>query len=264
MVNCVNAGCVRYYVASCEKFVQHSYFDHGVPSPVLFWLGDARGSMKVTELKAELAARGHDTKGIKSVLLDRLKDALREEIATEKSMPIEQVADSEVAAKMVELDQRYASDGASAQPSAAATATASQSTGSRRGAKTRVVLSSTPSEFEAVELPLQEVVSEDEAGRVVFENLESMLSTFVEEVKAILQPLKEKFPQHGNPVRLFVWLVKELSDIIITATRKHTAITPEELCLAFAPRRYARRSDKPRGKASPPINILTAGENLSY
>lgn len=34
--------------------------------------------MKVVELRAELAARGLDTKGVKAVLVDRLKQALED------------------------------------------------------------------------------------------------------------------------------------------------------------------------------------------
>lgn len=35
--------------------------------------------MKVVELRAELSSRGLDTKGVKAVLVDRLREALQQE-----------------------------------------------------------------------------------------------------------------------------------------------------------------------------------------
>lgn len=42
--------------------------------------------LKVTELRAELTARGLDTKGVKAVLVERLRQALEEETGEGKTL----------------------------------------------------------------------------------------------------------------------------------------------------------------------------------
>ena len=57
---------------------------------------DEISKMKVAELRAELSARGLDSKGVKAVLFERLKDAIEAE-QTSEDVPEDEPIDKEAA-----------------------------------------------------------------------------------------------------------------------------------------------------------------------